>query len=146
MASELDELNEIAASVGQHRNRRAGHVRGWHRELGAPRFDSLIVALDIVGEKHRRGLTLFKHRLLICLGGWVVIQRQLQLSTVRLLQGGHGQPAKWALTEISLPGKAKYFCVEVQGLLLIVHVYGSQFDFHIVPPFMVAVWTALLST
>src|SRR5579859_4236968 len=73
----LRDLNEVAARVIQHRNGRAGHVGRRHREFGAVAFDSLVVALDIVREKHSRGLTLLKQRLLIRTGGRAVVQRQL---------------------------------------------------------------------
>src|SRR5712691_10489044 len=134
IACQLGELNEVAAGVVQHRNRRGGHVGGRHRELGAAGLDPLVVALDVVGEKHGRGLALLKHRLLIRFGRGVVVQRQLQLSAVRLLGRGHGQPAKWALTEIGLLGKAQYLCIEAQGLLLVVHVYTGHFYFHFFSP------------
>src|SRR5713101_209859 len=57
---QLGELNEVAAGVVQHRNGRAGHVGGRHRELGAAGLDPLVVALDVVGEEHGRGLALLK--------------------------------------------------------------------------------------
>src|SRR2546428_4995787 len=133
-ACQLGELNEVAAGVLQHRNGRGGHVGGWHRELGAASLDPLVVALDVVGVEHGPGLALLKHRLLIRFGRGVVVQRQPQLSAVRLLGRGHGQPAKWALTEIGLPGKAQYLRIEAQGLVLVVHVYAGHFDFHFVSP------------
>src|ERR1700683_3524643 len=92
-ARQLGELDEVAAGVVQHRNGRGGHVGGRHRKLGAAGLDPLVVALDVVGEKHGRGLALLKNRLLIHFGRWVVVQRQLQLSAVRLLGRGHRQPA-----------------------------------------------------
>src|SRR5580700_3929617 len=131
---QLGELNEVAACVAQHRNGRAGHVGGRHGELGAAGFDPFVVPLDVVCEKHGRGLALLKHRLLIRFGRGVVVQRQLQLSAVRLLGRGHGQPAKWALTEIGLLGKAQYLRIEAQGLVLVVHEYAGHFDFHFVSP------------
>src|SRR5207302_4024786 len=100
LACQLRELNEVAASVLQHGNGRAGHVGGRHRELGAAGLDPLVVALDVVGEEHGRGLALLKYRLLIRFGRGVVVQRQLQLSAVRLLGRCYGQPTIWALTEI----------------------------------------------
>src|SRR6185437_2673886 len=105
-----------------------------HRELGAASLDPLVVALDVLGEKHGRGLALLKYCLLIRFGRRVVVQRQLQLSAVRLLGRGHGQPTIWALTEIGLLGKAQYLRIEAQGLILVVHVYASHFDFHFVSP------------
>ena len=60
---------------------------------------------------------------------------ELQLSAVRLLGRGHGQPAKWALTKIGLLGKAQDLRIEAQGLVLVVHEYAGQFDFHFVSPF-----------
>src|SRR5580692_2782537 len=105
-ASQLGELNQVAASVVQHSNGRAGHVGGRHGELGAVGLDPLVVALDVVGEKHGRGLALLKDRLLIRFGCGVVVQRQLQLSAVRFLGRGHGQPPIRALTEIGFLGKA----------------------------------------
>src|SRR5271155_2027878 len=84
-ARQLGELNEVAAGVVQHRNGRAGHVGGRHGEPGATGFDALVVALDVIGEEHDRGLVLVKHRLLIRFGRGVVVRRQLQLSAVRLL-------------------------------------------------------------
>src|SRR6266436_4501088 len=134
IASQLGELNAVATGVVQHRNRRAGHVGGRHRELGATGIDSLVVALDVVGEEHCRGLALLKHRLLIRFGCGVVVQRQLQLSAVRLLGRGYGQPAIWALTEIGLLGKAQYLGVEAQGLGLVVHIYARHLYFHFVSP------------
>src|SRR5580700_4641932 len=92
-ACQLRDLNEVAAVVVQLRNGRAGHVGGRHRELGAAGLDPLVVALDVVGEKHDRGLALLKHRLLIGFGCGVVVQRQLQLDAVRVLGRGYGQPA-----------------------------------------------------
>src|SRR5216684_4082345 len=106
IACQLGQLNQVAAGVLQHRNGRAGHLGGRHRELGAAGFDPLVVALDVVGEEHGRGLALLKDRLLIRFGWGVVVQRKLQFRAVRLLGRGHGQPAKWALTEIGLLGKA----------------------------------------
>src|SRR5579864_7068872 len=103
-ACQLGQLNKVAAGVLQHRNGRSGHVGRWHRKLGAAGLDPLVVALDVVGEKHDGGLVLLKDRLLIRLGGGIVVQRQLQLRAVRFLGRGHGQPAIWALTEIALPG------------------------------------------
>src|SRR6266700_8098526 len=93
IACQLGELNEVAAGVFQHSNGRAGHVGGRHGELGAAGLDPLVVALDVVGEKHGRGLALLKYCLLIRFGCGVVVQRQLQLSAVRLLARDHGQPA-----------------------------------------------------
>src|ERR1700730_6533552 len=52
--------NQVAAGVLQHRNGRAGHVGGLHRELGAAALDPLVVGLDVVGEEHGRGLALLK--------------------------------------------------------------------------------------
>src|SRR5580700_9716269 len=134
IACQLGELNEVAAGVFQHRNGRAGHVGGRHGELGAAGLDPLVVAFDVVGEEHDRGLSLLKDRLLIRFGRGVVIQRQLQFSAVRLLGRGHGQPAKWALTEIGFLGKAQYLCIEAQSLVLVVHVYAGHFDFHFSSP------------
>ena len=42
--------------------------------------------------------------------------------------------AKRALTEIGLLGKAQYIRIEEQGLVLVVHVYAGQLDFHFVSP------------
>src|SRR4030095_13309929 len=129
---QLADLNEVAAGVIQHRDRRTGHVGGRHGELSAAGLDLLVVALDVVGEKHYRRLALLKHRLLIRLGCGVVVQRQLQLGALRLLRRDHGQPAKWALSEIRLLGKAQYLRIEAEGLVLVVDIYSGQFDFHIV--------------
>src|SRR5271156_956784 len=70
---QLGELNEVAAGVVQHRNGRAGHVGGRHRELRAAGLDSRVVALDVVGEEHGGGLGLLKHRLLIRFGRGVFV-------------------------------------------------------------------------
>src|SRR6202795_4841414 len=82
MACQLGGRKEVAAVVVQHRNGRAGHVGRRHREHGAAGLDPLVVALDIVGVEHDRGLALLKNRLLIRLGRRVVVQGQLQLSAV----------------------------------------------------------------
>src|SRR5579864_3529523 len=130
----LGELNEVTASIFQHRNGRAGHVGGRHGELGAPSLDALVVAFDVVGEEHGRGLALLKDRLLIRFGCGVAVQRQLQLSAVRFLGRGHGEPAKWALTEIGFLGQAQHLGIKAQGLVLVVHVYAGHFDSHCVSP------------
>src|SRR5262249_12302766 len=127
---QLDKLNEVAAGVVEHRDGRAGDIRRQHRELSAMGADPFVIALHVVGIEHGRGLALLKHRLLKCLSRWVVLQRELQLSSIRLLGRGHSQPAKWALTEIGLLGKAEYLGIETEGLVLIVYVYAGQFDFH----------------
>jgi hypothetical protein len=36
-----------------------------HLELAAPRLDALVVALDVIGEKHHRGLALLEQGLLV---------------------------------------------------------------------------------
>src|SRR5262245_23644711 len=122
---QLGELNEVATGVVEHRDGRAGDLCGRHRELCAAGLDPLVIPLDVVGEEHGPGLPLLKHRLLISFGRRVVVLRQLQLSAVRLLGRGDGQPAKWALTEIGLLGKAQYLRIEAQGLVLVVHVYAG---------------------
>src|ERR1700680_282627 len=134
IACQLGELNEVAAGVVQHRYGRGGHVRGRHREFDAAGLDPLVVALDVVGEEHGCGLALLKQSLLIRFGCGVVVQRQLQFGAIWLLGRGHGQPAICAVTEIVLPGKAQYLRIEAQGLVLVVHEYASQFDFHFVSP------------
>src|SRR5262245_55584439 len=58
IACELRELNEVAAGVVHHRDGRGRHVGGRHRELGAAPLDPLVVAFDVVGEEHGRGLAL----------------------------------------------------------------------------------------
>src|SRR5216684_3287520 len=130
IACQLRQLNQVAARVVQHRNGRAGHVLGRDCELGAARLDPLVVALDVVREEHRRRLALLKHRLLVRFSRGVAVQRKLQLSAIRLLGRGHGQPAIWALAEIGLLGKAQHLRIEAQGLVLVVHVYACHFDFH----------------
>src|SRR5580658_8917329 len=134
IARQLGELNEIAAGVLQHRNNRACHSGGRHREFGSARLDPLVVAFDVVGEEIGRGLALLKDCLLIRFGSGVVVQRQLQLRAPWLLGRGHGQPAIGAITEIDLLGKTQYLRIEAQGLVLVIHVYACQFDFHCVSP------------
>src|SRR5271154_3845148 len=46
-ALQLRYLNEVAASVIQLRNSRAGHVSRRHRELGAEGLDPLVVTFDV---------------------------------------------------------------------------------------------------
>src|SRR5579863_6491690 len=93
VACQLRELNEVAASVFQHRDGRARHGGGRHREFGAAGLDPFVVALDVVGEEHSRRLALLKNRLLIGLGRGVVVQRELQLDALRLFGRDDGQPA-----------------------------------------------------
>src|SRR5882757_857884 len=92
IACQLGELNEVAAGVFQHCDGRAGHVGGRHRELGATRLDPVVVALDVVGEKHGRGLALLQYRLLICFGRVFVFQRDLKLIPFLLLRRAHAPP------------------------------------------------------
>src|SRR5258708_39761580 len=82
------------------------------------------------------GWPLLKDRLLIRFGRGVVVQRQLQLSAVRLLGRGHRQPAIGALAEIGLLGKAQYLRIEAQGLALVVHVDAGHFYFHFFSPLL----------
>src|SRR5260370_10277263 len=133
-AHRLGPLNEVAAGVVQHGDLGCRHVLWWHGELGSARFHTLVIGLHVVGVEHGRGLALLEQRLLICFGCGVVVERELQLSALRLLGRGHGQPAIWALTEIGLLGKAQYLRIEPQALLLVVHVYAGHFDFHFVSP------------
>src|SRR5262245_58565489 len=60
MACQLGELNEVAASVIEHRDGRGGHLGGRHRELGAASREPLVVAFDVVGVEHGRGLALLE--------------------------------------------------------------------------------------
>src|SRR5260370_35548749 len=106
-AHQLRHLNEVAAGVVQHGDLGCRHVLWWHGELGSARFHTLVIGLHVVGVEHGRGLALLEQRLLICFGCGVVVERELQLSALRLLGRGHGQPAIWALTEIGLLGKAQ---------------------------------------
>src|SRR5438477_6927465 len=55
---QLGKLNEVAAGVIHHRNGRAGHVGGRHRELRPAGLDPLVVALYVIGVEHGRGLAL----------------------------------------------------------------------------------------
>src|SRR5271168_1320765 len=140
-ALQLRNLNQIAAAVLQHRNRRAGHVRRRHRELGPAPLDPLVIALDVVGEEHRRWLALFKDRLLIGLGCGVVVQRQLQLRAVRLLGRGHRQPPIGPLRKVCLLYKPQHLRIEPQRLLLVVHIHAGHFDFHSFSP-LPCFWSA----
>src|ERR1700687_2837794 len=72
-ARQLGDLNEVAAGVVQLGDGRAGHLGRRHGELGAARLDALVVALDVVGEEHHRGLALLEYGLLVGLGGRVVV-------------------------------------------------------------------------
>ena len=78
----------------------------------AARLDALVVALDVVGEEHDRGLALLEHGLLVGLGRRVVVERELQLGSVRLVGRGHGQPAKRPVAEIGLLREAQHLGVE----------------------------------
>jgi hypothetical protein len=78
-------LNEIAAGVVQHDDFGGRHVLWWHGELGAARFHTLVIGLHVVGVEHGRGLSLLEHGLLVGFGRRVVVERQLQLRTVRVL-------------------------------------------------------------
>src|SRR5215467_1848747 len=133
-ACQLRELNEVAAGILQHRYSRAGDIGGRHGELSPARFDPFVIALNVVGEEHGRGLVLLKDRLLIRLGGGVVVQRQLQFRAVRLLGRSHRQPAIRAVTKIVFLGKTEDLRIEAQGLALVVHVQTGHFDFHLGSP------------
>src|ERR1700722_6641199 len=129
-ARQLGDLNEVAARVVQLGDGRAGYLGRRFGELGAARFDPLIVALDVVGKKHDRGLVLLKYGLLVGLGRRVVIERELQLGSVRLVGRGHGQPAIWPVAEIGLLREAEHFGVEAQSLFLVIHIHAGQLDLH----------------
>ena len=105
-------------------------------ELGAARLDALVVALDVVGEEHDRGLALLEHGLLVGLGRRVVVERELQLGPVGLFRRGHGQPAIRPVAEIGLLGKAQHVGVEAQRLFLVVHIDAGQLDLHRLTPFL----------
>ena len=59
-ARQLGDLNEVAARVVQLGDGRAGYLGRRHGELGAARFDALVVALDVVGVEHDRGPALLE--------------------------------------------------------------------------------------
>ena len=60
IACQLRDLNQVTTSILQLGDGRAGHWGRWHCELGAAGFDSFVVAFDVVGEEHDRGLILLK--------------------------------------------------------------------------------------
>src|SRR5262249_33728880 len=115
---------------------RSSYVGGWHCEHCTARFDPFAVALDIVSEKHDRGLVLLKHCLLIRFCSWVAVERQLQLSAVQVLWRSHRQPAIGAVAEIRLFCKAQHVCIETQGLFLVVYIHASQLNLHFVSPLL----------
>src|SRR5262249_5300460 len=83
-AHQLRDLNDIAAGVVHHCDFGGGHLGWWLGERGAARFHPLVIGLHVVGEEHGRGLALLQHRLLVSLGRRLVVERQLQLSAVRV--------------------------------------------------------------
>src|SRR5262245_59527659 len=84
-ARQLGNLNEVSAGVVQLGDGRARDL-GWrHGELAATRFDALAIALDVIGKKHGRGLGLLEYGLLVDPGRRVVVERELQLGSVRVL-------------------------------------------------------------
>src|SRR5271168_185597 len=135
-AHQLRNLNEIAAGVVERGDFGGGHVGWGHGELGAVRLHTLVVGLQVVGEEHGRGLALLELGLLPGFGGWVVVERQLQLGPVRVLGRGYREPAVWPLAEVGLLGEAQYFGIKMQRFFLVVHVYGGHFDFHFVSPWL----------
>jgi hypothetical protein len=84
-ACQLGDLNEIAARIIQSGDGRAGYLGRRHSELRAARFHALVVVLDVIGIEHDRGLTLLEYSLLIGLGRRVVVERELQLGSARLV-------------------------------------------------------------
>ena len=84
-SAQLGYLNEVAAGVVQLGDCRASYLGRRHGELGAARFDALVVALDVVGIEHDRGLALLEYGLLVGLGRRIVVERELQLGSVRLV-------------------------------------------------------------
>ena len=81
-ARQLGYLNEVAAGVVQLGDCRASYLGRRHGELGAARFDALVVALDVVGIEQDRGLALLDYGLLVGLGRRIVVERELQLQAL----------------------------------------------------------------
>src|SRR5207248_1584683 len=52
IACQLGELNEVAAGVVQHRNGRAGHLGGRHRELGSAMISNTDSTLLVYSTEH----------------------------------------------------------------------------------------------
>jgi hypothetical protein len=78
----------------------------------------------------RRVIVRGEHRLLVRLGGRIVVQRELQLGAIVLLRRGHRQPAKRVLADVDSFDEAEDVGVEAQGLLLVVQVDAGQLDLH----------------
>ena len=67
----------------------------------APRaFIRSYSGLEVIREEHRRGPALLEDRLLVSPCRGVIVQRQLQLRTVRFLGRGHREPAKRPLGKL----------------------------------------------
>src|SRR5262249_55860852 len=115
-ARELGDLNAVAAGVVDHGDGRAGDGGGRLGGFSAMRLDALVFSLHVVSKEIGRRLILLKQGLLVRLGCRTVIQRQLQLCSLRLLGRGDGQPAERSLAEVGLLGEAEDVCVEAQSL------------------------------
>src|SRR5690348_1069665 len=127
-AFQFRDLHQVAAGILQYGDLGRGDV-GWrHCKFSPARFHSLVIGLQVVSEKHDCWLVLLKNRLLIRFRRRIVVERQLQFRAVRILLRGHCQPAVWALAEIGFLGESQHVRVKVQGLLLIVYIYASNFD------------------
>src|ERR1700735_1388589 len=79
---QLSDLNEVAASVVELGDGRAGDLGRRHLEFTAALLDALVVTLDVVGEEHDCRLALLEQGLLIRIGRRVVVERELQVGSV----------------------------------------------------------------
>ena len=68
-------LNEIAARIVKHGDGRSSSLGRLHGKRHAKVFDPRVFRLGVRDEEISRGRTLFKNRLLVCLGGRIVVQR-----------------------------------------------------------------------
>src|SRR5207249_11019445 len=91
-----------------------------------------------------RGDVMFVHGFLVGSGCGVVILLMNQLGSVRLLLGDDRQPPMFSSGDVGLLCKVYDFCVEVEGLVLVVHEYTCEFDLHDFSPKMDAYLTAIL--
>src|SRR5260370_11611655 len=80
---ELSDLDQVAAGVIRLGDSRACHLCRRHLEFGGV-FHPFVVALDVIGGEHGRGLTLLEERLLVCLGRGVFVALEMQLGAIRL--------------------------------------------------------------
>ena len=127
-SAQLRYLDQIAASVVQYGDGRTRDFCRRHREDDPDFFQSLVFLPGVVDEECRRADALLMQRLLVGLGGGIVVRLEDQLCSLWRRWRDNGQPSVFPDTDVQLLHKTQLLGVEPEGFLLVIYVHAGEFD------------------